>query len=399
MTDQTPEHVTISKMLEKVQDIVNQDKKDKREKGEDFNIFSVMQMESNETKTHSNMLAALLNPKQDHYYGSQFLKLFLEQIGYDYGQENLDLVRVQTEYHLGKINSEYTEGGYIDILITFSSGKTVAIENKIYAGDQKNQMYRYSLYNKGNSSLYYLNLLGDDPSKESLNGLKDDAYLKITYAEDIVNWLNVCIQIVNSASIVEASLKQYLYLVRKLTYTMDNNLEDQLSEVILNNLEAAKYIQSHYQRAVLKVREKFRAEIAEELKKHLDMRDFVVRLGNDCTHRFSQIWIDLHHNNQFIKHFGIESFSGKGVNDNRIFVGVLDKGQSYDFQMDGCKRHNAHWPVIKDIKTPEGNFLNISSTAILEQLAQDTTYFKAMVLAAVEQAVSFIEAYRTALLK
>ena len=398
MTDQTPELVTIPKMLEKVQDIVNQDKKDKQEKGEDFNIFSVMQMESNETKTHSNMLAALLNPKQDHYYGSQFLKLFLEQIGYDYGQENLDLVRVQTEYHLGKITEDYSEGGFIDILITFPSFKTITLENKIYAGDQKNQMYRYSLYNTGNSSLYYLNLFGDDPSKESLNGLKDDAYSKITYAEDIVNWLNACIQIVKPASMVEASLKQYLYLVRKLTYTMNNNLEDQLSEVILNNLEAAKYIQSHYQRAVLKVREKFRAEIAEELKKHLDMRDFKVWLGNECTHRFSQIWIDLHRDNQFIKRFGIESFSGKGVNDNRIFVGVVDKGQTYEFHVEGCKRLNAHWPVVKDIKTPEGNFLNISSAAILEQLAQDTTYFKAMVNATVQQAVTFIEAYRKILL-
>ena len=387
---------TITEVLNKVQQIVLQDKEDKREKGEDFNVFSVMQMESNETKTHSNMLAALLNPKQDHYYGAQFLKLFLEQIGYDYEGENLNQTRIQTEYHLGKINKEYTEGGFIDILITFSSGKTIAIENKIYAGDQKFQIYRYSLYNQGNSSLYYLNLFGDNPSKESLNGLKEEAYSKINYAEDIVNWLNTCIQIVKAGSIVEATLKQYLYLIRKLTFTMDNKLEDQLSEVILNNLEAAKYIQTHYQRAVLKVREKFRAAIAEALKKHPQLQDGKVFLGNACSHRFSQIWIDLYRENRQFKRFGIESFSGKGVNNNQIFVGILDKGGKYDFKIEGCKRHNAFWPVIKDIKTPEDNFLNISSTGILEQLAQDSTYFENMVEATVKQAVAFIAAYSEA---
>lgn len=45
--------------------------KDSREKGEDFNVFSVLGMENNETKTHSAMLVALLNPKGNHYHGSR----------------------------------------------------------------------------------------------------------------------------------------------------------------------------------------------------------------------------------------------------------------------------------------------------------------------------------------
>jgi len=360
---QEPE--TITEILNKVQQIVLKDKKDKREKGEDFNVFSVLQMESNETKTHSNMLAALLNPKQDHYYGSRFLKLFLDQIGYDYDGENLDQTHVQTEYHLGKINKEYTEGGFIDILITFASGKTIAIENKIYAGDQRYQMYRYSLYNKGNSSLYYLNLDGKPPHSKSLHTLTDEDYFKLSYVEEIVSWLEACLQMVNNekSSIVEATLKQYLYLIKKLTFTMNNNLEHRLNEIILNNLEAAKYIQTHYQRAVLKVREKFRNAVFENLINNLDEKIAVVWLGNDCTHRFSQIWIDIKLKNTQLRRFGLESFSGKGVNNNRIFIGLLDKENSYDFLIDGCQRHNGYWPVIKDIKTPEDNFLNISAVS------------------------------------
>lgn len=383
---------TITSILETVKGIVSQDKQNRREKGEDFNVFAVIQMESSETKTHSNMLAALLNPKQDHYYGSIFLKLFLEKIGYDYGEENLDKVSVQTEYHLGEINKDFTEGGFIDILITFSSGKTITIENKIYAGDQEKQMYRYSLFNRGNSTLYYLNLFGDDPSKKSLFSLIEDDYTKITYTEDVVKWLDACIKVTKEGSIVESCIKQYLYLVQKLTYTMNNDLENQLSEIILNNLDAAKYIQSHYQRAVFKVREKFRHAVYLSIGERLDKEVYNVWLGNDCNHKYSQIWIDFRDKGKFFMRFGVESFSAKGAHDNRIFVGLFDREKPATISLDGYRRLNRFWPIIKDIKTPEDNFLNLSSTAILEKLGKDNTYFEAMVAATAEQSVLFIKA-------
>lgn len=68
-------------LLSTSRSIVNTHRKEAKEKGEDFNIFSVLGMETNETKTHSRMLVALLDPKGNHYYGVQFLKLFLDLIG------------------------------------------------------------------------------------------------------------------------------------------------------------------------------------------------------------------------------------------------------------------------------------------------------------------------------
>ena len=44
-------------------------------KGENFNVFSILKMESKENETHSAFLGELLNPKGSHGFGSLFLKL------------------------------------------------------------------------------------------------------------------------------------------------------------------------------------------------------------------------------------------------------------------------------------------------------------------------------------
>ncbi|WP_417601041.1 PD-(D/E)XK nuclease family protein [Owenweeksia hongkongensis] len=46
---------------------------------EDFNIFSILNMETNEVKTHSTFLAELLNPHGSHSMGETFLQLFLNK--------------------------------------------------------------------------------------------------------------------------------------------------------------------------------------------------------------------------------------------------------------------------------------------------------------------------------
>ena len=41
-------------------------RKEKEERGELFNVFEVLNLQYNETRTHSAFLAALLNPKEKH---------------------------------------------------------------------------------------------------------------------------------------------------------------------------------------------------------------------------------------------------------------------------------------------------------------------------------------------
>ncbi|WP_026837093.1 PD-(D/E)XK nuclease family protein [Gillisia sp. JM1] len=365
---------------------------DIREKGEDFNVFSILGMETNETKTHSAMLVALLDPKGNHYYKAQFLKLFLEEIGYkDYQDEDLMLVNVVAEYHLGKIPQDHSSGGYIDILITFPSGKAIAIENKINAGDQRNQMYRYSLFKGGACTLFYLNKTGEPPTKDSLFTLTNKDYLVIAYNDHILKWIGRCLSCTREGSIVENAIKQYQILIKKLTNTMEKPLENNLIELIVNNLEEAKYIHSHYLKAVDSIREKLRLAVLEKL--NIMPLEVKARLGNAINHNYSQIWLSSEALHKKGVQFGLESFSGKGNNYGRVFIGIFDRKNNYDAKRDGDYRLSIYWPLINDIKTPDKNSLNLASTIILEKLSTDNEYFEEMVNEITIQTKAFVETY------
>jgi hypothetical protein len=349
-------------------------------------------METNETKTHSAMLVSLLNPRGNHYYNDKFLKLFLEKIGYkDYQDENLKLVKVKAEHHLGKISEDYKSGGFIDILITFPSGKAIAIENKINAGDQPNQMYRYSLFKGDKCALYYLNETGNSPTKGSLLTLTNDDYKIISYNNQILKWLAQCLSIVKPGSIVENAIKQYEILIKKLTYSMTTPLEDNLKDLIVNNLEEAKYIHSNYQKIVGNIREEFKKAVYDKLNSmqlKLDLKS-----GKDTTHVYSQIWLRSDILNKKGILFGLESFSGKGNNNGRIFVGILDKNNEYNAIRDGDFRLNNYWPLVSEIKTPENNPLNLNSTNTLAKLISNPEYFDAMIDTIANQTKDFVNTY------
>lgn len=385
----TPQESKLKVLLSETKNIVKTHIENVRERGEDFNIFSVLKMETDETKTHSGMIVALLDPKGNHYQNEVFLELFLNTIGYNFKGEDLKLTKVKAEHNLGPIPKDYSKGGFIDILISFPSGKAIAIENKIDAGDQPKQMYRYSLYKSGDCTLYYLTKEGKHPQSFSLHNLTEKDYSIISYDNHIINWLEQCITKVKQGSIIENALKQYLILIKKITNTMDKHLEDNLKNLILNNLEEAKYISSHYQKAVENIKERFRIAVFEELNKN----DIKAHLGKDTSNTYSSIWIDSATLNQKGARVGLESFSGKGHNNGRLFVGILDKNNTYNDLAAGDTRLNIHWPVMREIKTSAGNPLNLSSTTTLEKLNAESEYFEDMVKAVVEQAKSFVEKY------
>lgn len=54
----------------------------KKSSNEDFNIFSILRMETDEVNTHSRFIAELLNPKGIHFQGEVFLELFIKYFNY-----------------------------------------------------------------------------------------------------------------------------------------------------------------------------------------------------------------------------------------------------------------------------------------------------------------------------
>ena len=103
-----------------VSDKIKEYKEKAQKSGENFNIFSIMNMEYSEVKTHSAIITELLNPKGTHGKGSVFLKLFLEELrkeNINIPDFNFDTTIVLKEEYIGRINEDYTKGGNIDIVI------------------------------------------------------------------------------------------------------------------------------------------------------------------------------------------------------------------------------------------------------------------------------------------
>lgn len=213
----------ISNLLPKMQSIVEHAKQkveEARLRGEHFNIFNVLGLSTNETRTHSAFLAELLNPKGDHGCGNLFLTAFFSQLNFNFDSNGAS---VAIEKFIGYKDNNATEGGRIDILINCTNG-IVIIENKIYAGDQENQLLRYSNYAKQQkkpAEILYLTLDGHEASEDSTQN--EVEYQCISYKEDILKWLEKCAYIALKKPLVRETINQYINLVKQLTYQdMDN---------------------------------------------------------------------------------------------------------------------------------------------------------------------------------
>lgn len=225
----------LENFLGQIAQISDQYRKEAAATGENFNIFKILNVESSEVRLHSSFLAELLNPKGSHGQGSVFLKLFIENLGIEL--LNPDTAKVFVEKDVGPINSDYTQGGKLDIVITDNEDHPkLIIENKIYAKDQPNQLFRY--YNFApEAHLFYLTLDGSQPSKQSVYALADNQYRLISYKKEIINWLSSCREKSN-LPVVSETIDQYRKLVKHLTnQTEQTKMNDEIMHLIKNSPE------------------------------------------------------------------------------------------------------------------------------------------------------------------
>ena len=129
-------------LLDSVKKVIDNYEEKSIKSGEKFNVFSILKLENNEVRTHSALLGELLNPKGSHGMKTTFLELFLKEIFENESCLIPESTSIGIEEHIGKINSDYTEGGRIDVILKDKRNNVILIENKIYAGEQKNQLIR-----------------------------------------------------------------------------------------------------------------------------------------------------------------------------------------------------------------------------------------------------------------
>ena len=237
--------------------------------GENFNIFNILGLSSDE-KSHSKIIASLLNPLGTHGKNNKFTELFIQSI--DINNFSTDGIFIEVEKHIGPVSKDYDRGGRIDIVLTKNKDQQIFIENKIYANDQYNQLLRYHNYNS-KAHLLYLTLFGDTPSENSTGKENKLEYKIISYKEHILNWLELCKKESVDNPVLRETITQYIILIKQLTdQGRSKDMEREYLDTILkdvNNVSAALTVSQNINVMKLQlIKEKFVPLVTEIAANH-----------------------------------------------------------------------------------------------------------------------------------
>lgn len=210
----------------------------RKEKGENYNLFQVINMTSDETRVHSALMADLLNPYGHHQMGYVFLRSFIDRLN-ELSHRTLSFsyvnVKVECEKYIGPKTD--ISGGRLDLYIT--DGRShIVIENKIYATDQENQLLRYHNYLKqyrdSDTMLLYLSLDGEVHDLNKTTGGENIDFFTISYGDFILDWLEDCCRIAHDKPMISEGIRHYRNLIKILTHQMESE-KNELIELIKTN--------------------------------------------------------------------------------------------------------------------------------------------------------------------
>lgn len=350
--------------------------------GENFNIFNILGLTTNEVRTHSAFIAELLNPKGSHGCKHIFLKLFIEEVIEEIrnfinkkkeeiiGDNDVFLNNINeftssencsaiVEHAIGLINESNTEGGRIDILIRDQNNHEIIIENKIYAGEQQNQLIRYYNYNS-QAPIIYLTLFEEKPTsikseKKELKENKD--FFCITYKRNILNWLEKCRKEAVNHSLLRETIAQYINLIKYLTnQTINNKMNEEIVNLIAENsnyIDSAFLISSTLEDVKQKLLKDFKIqlnEITEDLKR--DSIEISCVIDDNIFNAYTGFIFDPKSWSQFRIGFEFENKNGCDLSygicrkdgEKQIDYGIIDniKKELNDFDYGNDK-----WPKYK----------------------------------------------------
>lgn len=234
-------------------------------KKESFNIFSLLRKDNDEVYLHSAFIADLLNPSGTHHMGFVFAELFFETVGIEFSITNNTTVEAEKYLNSGL--------GRADIFLKTESRQAI-IENKIDAADQYMQLQRYQEYLDANRQrtgvLIYLTRDGRASPEDKSSDGQSVTYHQLSYREDILAWLQRCQEKAVNHPPLRETIKQYIFLVRKLTGQLTNDeMTDQLAALIRQNYVAADLISKQITTIKVEAVASFLKNLASRLKEEL----------------------------------------------------------------------------------------------------------------------------------
>ena len=240
-----------------------------KHRGDKFNIFSILKMERLEVNTHSAFLYEFINPKGTHYQDDKYLRIFIDEV---LKIEDFDFENV-------KVNRETFTNTSRRIDFTIENRDYyIAIEMKIDATDQDNQLsdyYEYAKKQNKESKVYYLTLDGKDASEKSFKNREIIDYEKISFQFHILNFMKKSIEKSANLPIIRESLIQYKNLI--LNITNQTTQEIQMESIkFINTPEMAKaatYMSKNLSYAWAKREVLFWRLLSIKLEKYLENKE------------------------------------------------------------------------------------------------------------------------------
>ena len=237
-----------------------------------FNLLSIIEKDRDEAHVHSKVIYNLLSQDWGKKDKETFLTLFLKEIGiedeiiYD---KNWEVTR-EKAFDLDTIK------GRLDFEIK-SKDCIYIIEMKIDAGDQPEQLIRYQEFAKEQHKKYkifYLTLDGHNASKKSIGeeeNLEENQkveYTNISFKEEILNWLENCLKLVEGKENKLACINQYIASINKILGEKETKIKDNILKSV-KDIKTAITIYEKLNENLQKVLESFFEELNKKLKNKL----------------------------------------------------------------------------------------------------------------------------------
>ena len=376
MTEQNTTIERVNVLLEEVNRIADKNDELTKESQENWNIFLILRQAHDEENLHSAFISELLDPNGPHDLGTVFADSFFKLFAPEFTVSQT--TQVVKEKYLGQ------GVGRADIYLQ-TADQIAIIENKIWAHDQPRQMRRYheclQRDSKSSGTLIYLTLNG----KEAPIGKPHFDYVRISYEKDILEWLDQCMKDAEGHLSLHSTIKQYIYLVRKLTHQLTNKeMNTKLEEAIGKDLEAAELIGQHLRSVKLKLVAGFLQSVYSELTTRLKGEWEVIYEGDTFEELVVRTWGKLVVRNKYWpENVSVAVEGQRSMVDGRTIYGVYGDADQVDQQILGriikadlvafrLKQRNPYWLSYAPL-------LNLSDTSNLAKIAQSPEVQGAMV--------------------
>lgn len=205
-----------------------------------FNVFDVLKLENFEIR-HSNMLAWLLDPNENHGLGDKVLLGLIKFITTKPDSLSAyELCQLINNSYSFSVLREYNN---IDILLVSHENKIViCIENKIYSGEHDNQLERYKeiveTRFRGYKQFYlYLTLSGNKSSAP-------EVWTSISYT-DMKTIIETACKHIELTAEVKLFINNYIEVIKRKIMMNETEIKKVCNEIYMKHKKALDLIYTH----------------------------------------------------------------------------------------------------------------------------------------------------------